>query len=320
MEAVFTEKWNGTTTHPGFTEQLSRIEPFSRRTGTEYQLGNVRWGPSTGPPSDTFFRFITNLRIDRGIINPPIVFLSADLAKVRYVPVTRACLLLIDSALMSGSQKRYPSPDGTKMLYSEHSGILKVTDRRVVGIEFSLDSTRMDDADADIYLPANNEVMNQGLFLFHTHPFTDGYGGRLHRHIVYEIPSSGDLYNFVKYRNSGFAQASFIAAPEGVYIIRPLVHRRFELPLDAHDAINRTVTDLEEEAMSRCKGLDLTDADTFHQHVSADRRCINQFNRYLSQYNLFVEYYPRVKEADTWKLPLVSLVYLPKSTDRTWRY
>ena len=138
-------------------------------------------------------------------------------------------LLIIDALVKQGSYPRYIVDNNSvkKYIYSEHSGVLNLTSNdKINNVVVSTESSRIDSHDTNIYLPINTDILSKHEFLFHTHPNTTTYAGRMNEGIIYELPSANDILNFVKYHNNGVAQASIIAAPEGIYVVRLIVYEK----------------------------------------------------------------------------------------------
>lgn len=290
-------------------------------------------------PSDYFIKVILNLTlIDNQIINPPIEILPSFTQHVNYVVFSYNKLLIIDALVHQGSQPRYSTIEGTedsenkneRYIYSEHSGVLTINQCTIDSIIVSTETNRVDKSDANIYLPINIELLAYHEFLFHTHPNTSTYGGRIHEGIVYEFPSANDILNYAKYHDEGIAQASIIVAPEGMYIIKPITYTKhsYKLPSNLFDTLQQLIVKIERTALKNLipnlthsfsedqddndhtfkdAFKNLTDPDVFHARISADLRYIQMYNDFLAKYNLFIEYYPRILRNGEWMLREVRL-------------
>lgn len=294
-----------------------------------YKLSNIVW-PSTiqhqikdhlSYPSEYFISVIINTQIinDR-IINYPIELGSNLIRRFGYISLEFNKLLILDALMKQGSDPRYIVPEGRyqssdsgRFIYSEHAGVISMTNKFVDNIIVSTETNRLDVDDADIYLPVNTDLLAQHEFLFHTHPNTSKYAGRLPDGIIYEFPSSSDVLNFVKFHNEGIAQASIIIAPEGMYVIRQIYYQdKFDIKMSMFIYLRKLILKLEKKAIDKLKpDLNLlSDPDVFHQRVSKNYKYIDQMNKFLKPLNILIEYYPREKKNGEWCLRSISLQYI----------
>lgn len=294
-----------------------------------YRLGNIIW-PSNIPhtikkhhmyPSEYFIKVIANTSIiENTIVNPPLEISQKQIRNFSYVPLHYNKLLIIDALMHQGSQKRYFVPKNknskNKFIYSEHSGVIVVKNRLIDNIIVSTETNRVDAADENIYLPINAEIFKKHEYLFHTHPNSTTYAGRVPDGILYEFPSANDIANFVRYHSEGIVQASLVVAPEGIYVIRQIWDQNaYEINLDMYDYLKKFILKLEKIAIKNFKPIlpEITDPDIFHTTVAIDMSYIRKYNRFLEPYNLFIEYYPRNKINNEWRLPQINLQYLDKN-------
>ena len=306
------------------------IESFKRvdsnpRIKKLFVLGNIVWSDklkylilrNKSYPSEYFIDVILATEIiDSYICNPPIKLDSKYIDAFSYVCLRYNKLLIIDALMKQGSNKRYlVDSDPPKYVYSEHSGGISVIDGVVDKIVVATDTDRIDSHDQDIFLPVNSDILATNDIIFHTHPNASSYGGRYDEGIVYEFPSSSDLLNFVKYYNEGKAQASIIATPEGLYVIRLVSFEKKIKPIfNLHHKLNNFIIKLERKAVNKFKylGDTIRDPDTFNKVVGYDTSFIEKLNSYIKPTNLFIEYYPRVKINNEWVLPQVNIGYIDK--------
>ncbi|AHA45451.1 hypothetical protein HIRU_S545 [Hirudovirus strain Sangsue] len=293
------------------------------QTNQFYQLENIIWPNNIrhiikhhhSYPS----KYFTNIVIytvctNDYIINPPIKINTKNISDFSYVQLSYNKLLIIDALFRQGSYPRYLVPKNhsnpsTRFIYSEHSGVLTLKNSVIDNIIVSTESSRIDSNDTDIYLPTNIDLMKNHEFLFHTHPNSITYAGRLKNNIIYEFPSANDILNFIKYHNTGIAQASIIVAPEGIYVIRPIEYNQdFKINLENFTDLKKYILKLENKAVKKLSNvLNLSDPDIFHENVSHNFSYIKLYNKYIRQYNIFVEFYPRKKKNNEWILPSIYL-------------
>jgi hypothetical protein len=320
---------NNMPVYPFFLDKLRQIESLcqlkvktqlSRPTTKVYQLGNIRWTSSLRKkiienksyPSSYFISAILNTTlVDNQIVNPPLIIPKNLISSFRYIPLHYNKLLIIDALMKQGSNPRYEN--NGEYLYSEHAGGISIKDGIIDNIIVSTQTDRTDDADVNIYLPHNTPSMSEYYYLFHTHPNTITYGGRFNEGIVYEFPSASDVLNFVKYHNEGNAQASLVVTPEGSYLIRPLKYvEYFDVPVELAYFLRKYVLRLEKKAVAEFQqyGDKITDADFFNANIGNNFKYINKYNRYLRDYNLYIEYYPREKKNGEWCLRQINLPFI----------
>ena len=310
-----------------------------------YQLGNIIWpinichriNKHQSYPSEYFIKIIVNtIILDDYITNPPLIINPAKISQFSYITLHYNKLLIIDALLKQGSVPRYLYEDDgqNKYIYSEHSGVITVKNNLVKNIIISTDTTRIDINDNNIFLPTNNELLAQHPFIFHTHPLTlvsdsdinSGsqirygqkllgqvkYAGRLVDGILYEFPSANDILNFVKYKQTGIAQGSIILAPEGVYVIRPII---YEYPNNVnkkfYNKLQKYIIKIERMAISKYQNLaNIHDPNVFHNNISNNMSYISLYNKFIKKINLFVEYYPRQLKNGEWIIPEINLSYI----------
>ena len=289
-----------------------------------YQIGNIVWPSNIKHkiekhqtyPSDYFIKIILNFVIINDIIvNPPIEVDPTLVKRVNYIPLHYNKLLIIDALMHQGSFPRYENND--KFIYSEHSGVITLKNKMVDNIIVSAETARMDIGDDSIYLPYNSPLMAKHQYLFHTHPNTMTYAGRINEGIIYEFPSANDILNFVKYHDEGRVQASLIIAPEGMYIIRPIKFgTKYKIDNNFYYFLRKFILKLEKLAMKKVNKIALekkiSNPEIFHQQIGNDFRFINIYNRYIEPHNLFIEYYPREKKNGEWCLRPITLHNLAK--------
>lgn len=288
-----------------------------------YKLGNIVWSDDIkhkiethqNYPSEYFIKIIINMCIINGyIINPPIQISPEQTKYFTYIPLHYNKLLIIDALMRQGSWPRYLySKNGiNKYIYSEHSGVITIKNKRVDNIIIS-ETDRINVMDDNIYLPSNTNILNNYEYLFHTHPNTQNYGGRIKDGIIYELPSANDLLNFIKYHDSGRAQASIIIAPEGVYVVRPIWYiKKYQIIKNFYTRVQKFILKLERFAIKKLEKFfpKITDPDIFHNKIGSNFSFVKLYNKFIEPYNLFIEYYPREKRNNEWCLRPINLPYL----------
>lgn len=292
-----------------------------------YKLGNIVWSNSVkhkiqshqSYPSEYFIKIILNTSIVNDyIVNPPIEILPDQINKFSYIPLHYNKLLIIDALMNQGSYPRYlieasKENPKDKFIYSEHSGVISVKNNIIDNIIVSTETNRVDANDSNIYLPVNIENLSKYEYLFHTHPNTSSYGGRVGEGIIYEFPSANDLFNFVKFRNEGKAQASVVIAPEGIYVIRPIKYdSKHKIDSNLYYSLRKFILKLEKMAIKKIKPIikKISYADVFHQKIGSNFSYIKMFNKFIEPTNLLIEYYPRERRNGEWCLRQINLQYM----------
>jgi len=291
-----------------------------------YKLGNIIWSSNIkhkielhkSYPSEYFVMVILNTSIfNNNIINPPIELKEHQIKLFTYIPLHYNKLLIIDALMQQGSHPRYLTlnriNNKEKFIYSEHSGVISIKNRLVDNIIVSAETDRTDDTDENIFLPINSKILAKHEYLFHTHPNTKTYAGRISDGIIYEFPSANDVLNFIKYHDEGLAQASLIIAPEGAYVIRPIYYqKKYEINLELFYFLKKFILKLEKMAIKKFKPIitKISDPNTFHKFVGSDFTWIKMYNRFIETSNLFIEFYPREKKNNEWCLRQINLPYI----------
>ena len=284
-----------------------------------FQLGNIIWSGNMihkinthqSYPSEYFIKVIINCYIiDNMIINPPIELPPEKIEKFMYIPLKYNLLLILDALWKQGSKPRYIGKDDQKYIYSEHSGVLSLKNNIINNIIISTETNRLDPTDDTIYLPINTDNLDKYEYLFHTHPNTLKYAGRISEGVIYEFPSANDILNFIKYHDEGRAQASLIIAPEGMYVIRPIKDlKKYDIDMEIFYHLRKFIMKLEKIAIKKFKVpvKELSDPDIFHAEVGSNFTYINSYNKFIEPHNLLIEFYPREKKNGEWSLRPINL-------------
>lgn len=331
---------------------LSRFKKIGLTTNHIYKLAGVIWDDSIidnitnkiSYPSDYFINLVLNTIIyDGHILNPPIYLNEKEIENFSWVKLEYNCLIIIDGLFNQGSQPRYYLEQSDKFIYSEHSGVISVVDGIVDNIIVSAQTKRTSIADSEIYLPVNSDMFKNHPYIFHTHPNTKTYAGRIDQGILYELPSISDILNFVKYYNYGNLQASIIFAPEGTYVLRIKKYvDKINIDNSIISSIKKTIADIELAAVekymklfsennennennenSKCSKCNNNEENTinnqnrlayiFHKNVASDFHFIKKFNETLKPTMIYLEYYPRIEVNGEWMFRKLNLPYLKRN-------
>ncbi len=235
---------------------------------------------------------------------------------------------IMDGLYENGGIKKYL--DQQKNLYtskknkfSEHYGFIVFKDDLVEKITTMIENRVDKKTDPDIYQPLTQEDHFEVNYIYHTHPKTPWIGSRLKHHILYEFPSISDILHFIDCHNLGKLLASLIITPEGMYIIQKYNFNRENIKLDFDifiDKLEDVYIECRDDAYEKHKSIDYSSLklnneiklpeEYFYSSISKDFTFINKINNLLKTYDLFIDYYPRIKLSNTnyWLIPDI---YLP---------
>jgi len=288
-----------------------------------YSLSGIRWSGNTihmitkhhSYPSEYFIKVMSNICIinDR-IINPPLKIPRDMISSLNYIRLCHNRLLIFDALMHNGSKQIYEYEN--KNIYSEHSGIISIKNNAIESISVSTTTDRIDINDDSIFLPRAEKTSYEHEYMFHTHPSTNINGERMKAGILYEFPSSNDVFYFVQCHNQGISQGSIVITPEGTYVIRTKKYTpKITLDEMTNSQLNSFIIQLEKDAYIKNKNIisKLNDADDFHKYVSYNFDYIDKYNDFIGKHNIMIEYYPREKKNGNWFLREMSVIQLGKN-------
>lgn len=290
--------------------ECTKCKPTKR-----FKLGNVIWFDTIihrindhhRYPSNHFVNVIDHSDIINGIIvNPPIAIPKNK--KLVYVNVKKNNLHIIDALMNQGS---YPAYQGdNRYLFSEHAGVMTLKNNQIDDVIVFTDTQRISISDDNILLPVNNNKLADHAIIFHTHPNTYTYAGRIQDGVIYELPSANDIFNFVKYRYEGKVQVSLVGSPEGIYIIRVIDwKRKVRFDMNTFFRLRESINKIEKHALYKALPVikHLRDPDTFHKYVGSNMDHIKEYNKALRGTNLRLDYYPKEKINGSWTLRSINI-------------
>lgn len=269
-------------------------------------------------PSNEFINMIISLNIHESarakgkeILNIPAISL-VKYGK-QYLKVSRNQILIMDALMIHGSfTKKYrDNKDKRKYRYSEHTGLLDFDDKGLDKIIISGKTYRVDKHDDDIYLPENMVEAYDYEYFFHTHPATPKPGGRVDVGVLYEFPSTSDIFHFIEHYNNGTTQGSIVITSEGMYIIRKYIVDDKRINIKDTDKIfnqiDKYIQTIQNKAIKKY-GKDFS-LNTFYSEIAQDVYYINLLNKKLNQFQIHIEYKPREKDSKgRW---IIGTIYLP---------
>ena len=147
--------------------------------------------------------------------------------------------------------------------------------------------------------------------ILHTQPPTPKPGGRAEGGILYDFPSINDILHFCDHYNLGNTQGSIVITHEGLYNIRKFSHNKNEINLDNEDDMVKKFTNVHNKIQNdaiKKYGVKFT-LDKFYNVIVQDFNYIDEYNRILHEYDLHIDYFPRIKDSlGNW---FIDTIYLP---------
>lgn len=232
-----------------------------------------------------------------------------------YVMIEKNQMLILDALMIHGGYvKRYPDENIKTVRYSEHAGALDFQENILTKIIVSGMTKRVDVEDNEIYMPLGMDDISEYEYIFHTHPPTPHPGGRAKGGVLYELPSIGDIFNFIENYNTGNVIGSLIVTAEGLYNIRKYVEDKDDgglIKVDddkLYETYENIFANVQRDAI-RKYGVSFT-TGKFYSVIAQDTSYIERFNDKMKKFQIFVDYYPRVEgENGEWYIDTVFLVF-----------
>lgn len=289
-------------------------------TTGNFTLNNVKWEDGlyhyikihNVHPSEEFKDIIYQYKNKTYKVDTKIARINATIKKSKniiYLKLTRNQILIMDALMVhGGNTKRYHGSDN-KLKYSEHAGLIDFNNRGVDKIIIYGNTNRINANDSDILLPVATLESLDYEYIFHTHPPTPKPGGRVKNGILYELPSIGDIFHFIKHYNDGVTQGSIIVAAEGMYIIRAKNLDVKKIVIDENklfETIKKTYFRIQNKAIEI--HTDSFTNNYFYTKIASDTSFINEINDDFSDHGIHIDYYPRILVDGQW---IIDTVYLP---------
>jgi len=241
-----------------------------------------------------------------------------DKEKKDYIKIDKNQIMIMDALYQHGSfQKKYEDKTNNLYRFSEHAGLLQFNNGKLDKINILSTTNRTDPNDKDIFLPKNTEDAYDYSYIFHTHPATPTVGARAESGILYEFPSTSDIFHFVEHYTIGKTQGSIVVAPEGLYLIRK---KKFDNKpfkdlkniTDNKNYIHKEILKIQRKAIEKYPPNDNPppyENEYFFSTIAQDLTFIKELNKILSKFELYIEYKPRKKdESGNW---IIDTMYLP---------
>ena len=249
-------------------------------------------------PSDEFINLILSYKIHKGqdILNIPAI--SITKYDKQYLKLTRNHLLIMDALLQHGSYIKRYNDNNKDFRYSEHMGLLDFNNDGLDKIIVSSKTTRVDEHDDEIYQPDNVVEALDYEYFFHTHPATPRPGGRVNEGILYEFPSTNDIFHFIEHYNEGRTQGSIVITPEGIYIIRKRVVNDKKIKIKNENLMEKNMIKyFDEQQIKAIKkyGKEFT-TQYFYSKIAQNISYMKNINKKIKKYGIFIEYVPRIRD------------------------
>jgi hypothetical protein len=250
-------------------------------------------------PSDDFINMIYKFEIIKDTMPIKIIGRSKAKATEKYVKIDTNQIMILDALMRHGgyTKKYIDTKKKSASKYSEHAGILDLHDTGLNKIIVSGNTNRIDRGDEEIFLPNDLPEMLEYEYIFHTHPPTPKPGGRASDGILYEFPSTGDLFHFIDHFNDGQTIGSLVMTPEGLYNIRKFVPNKKPIEIDEdefYSEMKKVFKDTQDNALLKY-GTKFSSYE-FYSKIAQDTSFIENINSKLNKYNITIDYYPRKKD------------------------
>lgn len=238
------------------------------------------------------------------------------LNKFSYVKIKSNQLLILDALMEHGGvMQRYKEKHETGYKYSEHAGMLEFDGDRLDRVIISGSTERTKNVDPEIFFPTMGDAAYKYEYIFHTHPATPTPGGRAIYGILYEMPSTNDIYHFIEHSNHGKVQGSLVLTPEGLYNIRKYYFEKHRIETPSKNFISgfrSTYHQLQRDAINKF-GVKFI-PEYFYKTIAQDTAFVDGCNEFLHKYDLHFDYYPRQKtKTGNW---ILGTIYLPICTGK----
>ena len=230
----------------------------------------------------------------------------------KYLKIHKNQLLIMDALMIHGSYNKKYQDKKDIFKYSEHSGLLDFNNKGLEKIIVSAKTNRIDKGDDELFMPNDLKESFDYEYIFHTHPATPRLGGRIKDGILYEFPSISDMFHFIDHYNDGSTQGSMVMAPEGLYNIRAVDNsKKIKMTYDRENKFYKAYRDIFEDTnidAIEVHGKKFSDK-YYYSKIASDTQYIDSINKMLKKYNLFIDYFPRIKnKKGQW---IVDTIYIP---------
>ena len=262
-------------------------------------------------PSKQFYNFIKNISIKKNSISLnkkykyPFFKLNGIIFKrykSKYIKISSNQFRIIDSLFEDGGKKIYDYNKSKK--YSEHSGLIDFNINSLERIIVNATPNYIDKNDESIFLPNNMIDEADYELIFHTHPYTPD---RIDEGIILDLPSIGDILNFADNYIEGYTQGSLVITREGLYIIK-ILDDKFGIKYPKKKDIDNLTNEFNNllESIYYKYYTNYTDK-LFYSKIINDISFLETYNKLLEKYNLYIDYYPRIKLNKIYVIPDIKI-------------
>jgi hypothetical protein len=230
---------------------------------------------------------------------------------ISYIKINQNQLLIMDALMTHGGYtKKYLDLNNQNIMrYSEHTGLLDFKMNILEKIVVAGNTTRVDKGDDEIFLPRDLSELKDYEYIFHTHPPTPKPGGRAIGGVLYEFPSMGDILHFMDNFNDGKICGSLVVTSEGLYNIRKIQNNRKQIKINEDKLFkdyNKTFYEIQSYYINKYT-IKFTLKD-FYSKIGQNKKPIEELNKMLNQYEIHIDFYPRIKIKTNW---ILDKIYLP---------
>jgi hypothetical protein len=262
-------------------------------------------------PSYLFMDIIYNFNFPKKY-NTNILHSSQNIVmihNIKYIKFERNQILILDALLRHGGGVKKKYHGEFMYRYSEHAGIIDIKAGKIDKIIISAQTNIVNKNDEEIYLPSDIKGLYKYDYIWHNHPMEAKPGGRAKYGIIYEMPSISDIFHFIDHFNDGAMIGSIVLTAEGLYLIRKLTDDIYRININDNELFRnlRKTYDKINIQSSEIYGSEFSNY-YFYSVIAQDKTYIDMVNIILSQFQLRIDYYPRIKSNNQW---IVDTLYLP---------
>lgn len=224
--------------------------------------------------------------------------------------ITQDQLRLLDSLFIHSSEKMLNNKD-----YEETMAYMDFQHKSLEHIKVKVNRKYMfKGEDQQLFFHNINEVDAIDYeFMVHTHPLTPDLETRIEQdNIMFDFPSATDIISFIGMSSKHQAQGSIVIAIEGLYVIRALRDLSVVL-LDKNEfqwEYNMRVYYLNERAIDTHYDEKFS-IERFLQKIVHSRQYVDELNTFLRDYNVVIDYHPRVRKNGRYVLPPFTVSVVP---------
>ena len=259
-------------------------------------------------PNENFLDLIFFFKLEKKI---KLIGKIKEHKNLTYIKINQNQLLIMDALMTHGGYtKKYMDLTNQNILrYSEHTGLLDFKSNILEKIVVAGNTTRVDKGDDEIFLPRDLKDLKEYEYIFHTHPPTPKPGGRASGGVLYEFPSMGDILHFIDNFNEGKICGSLVITSEGIYNIRKIILDRNKLKINEDNLFkefNKAFYKIQDKNIKKYT-TSFTKND-FYSIISQNKEPIKELNKAINNFEIQIDYYPRIKVKTNW---ILDKVYLP---------